>query len=215
MGETEMDGIQQRIYLSKKSLNSIEFEHEVLRIPLKAGEETSFEMLISNYGDPTHVHFSLSEEIKDRVMIVQDKVYVIDEEKIAAIVRLPKSYTRMIAELEAGEIFVSAGYGAAKRSFSVEIVETEEKEKRRERGEERGIGELGVVKRKEKSGSRVSAEERVLMSRLMVSGCAAILLFVVLILIFRVFDSPGQLFQLFVSALIAAVTFIFIVIYNF
>jgi len=212
MGETEMEGIQQRIYLSKKSLNSIEFEHEVLRIPLKAGEETSFEMLISNYGDPTHVHFSLSEKIKDRVMIVQDKVYVIDEEKIAAIVRLPKSYTRVVAELEAGEIFVSAGYGAAKRSFSVEIVETEEKEKRRERGEERGIGELGVVKRKEKSGSRVSAEERALMSRLTVSSCAAILLFVVLILIFRIFNhSPDQLF---VSALLAALIFIFIVIYN-
>ena len=212
MSETEMERIQQRIYLSKESLNSIEFGHAVLRIPLKAGEETSFEMLISNYGDPTHVHFSLSEQIKDRVMILQDKVYVIDEEKIAAIVRLPKSYTRAGAELEAGEIFVSAGYGAAKRGFSVEIVEAEEKEMRRESGEERDSGELGVAKRKEKSGLRISAKEKVFLSRLTVSGCAAILLFVVLFLIFRVFHSPDQLF---VSALIASLIFMFIVIYNF
>ena len=42
-----MERIQQRIYLSRKGLHSIEFEHEVLRIPLKAGEEMSFEILIS------------------------------------------------------------------------------------------------------------------------------------------------------------------------
>jgi hypothetical protein len=210
--EREMERIQQRIYLSRKSLNSIEFEHEVLRIPLRAGEETSFELLISNYGDPTHVHFSLSEEIKDRVMILQDKVYVIDEEKIAAIARLPKSYTAVVAELEAGEIIVSTGYGAAKRSFPVEIVAAEKKEKRRERTEERDSGEIVAVKGKEKSGLVLSAEERVLLSRLTVSGCAAILFFVVLFLIFRIFNhSPDQLF---VSAFIASLLFIFIVIYN-
>ena len=73
-----MERIQQKIYLSRRSLNSIEFGHEVLRIPLRAGEETSFELLVINRGEPTHVHFSLSTEIKDKLMIMQDKVYVID-----------------------------------------------------------------------------------------------------------------------------------------
>ncbi|RZN37387.1 MAG: hypothetical protein EFT35_06250 [Methanophagales archaeon ANME-1-THS] len=213
MTERGMERIQQRIYLSRKSTNAIEFEHEVLRIPLRAGEETSFELLISNYGDPTHVHFSLSEEIKDRVMILQDKVYVIDEEKIAAIVRLPKSYTAAVAELEAGEIIVSAGYGAAKRSFPVEIVEIKEKEKRRESTEERDSGEIVAVKGKEKTGLKLSAEERVLISRLTVSGCAAILFFILLFLIFRIFNYLSH--HLFVSAFIASLLFMFIVIYNF
>jgi hypothetical protein len=209
----EMERIQQRVYLSRKSLNSIEFEHEVLRIPLRTGEETSFELLISNHGDPTHVHFSLSEEIKDRVMLLQDKVYVIEEEKIAAIARLPKSYTGVVADLEAGEIFVSAGYGAAKRSFPVEIVEAKEKEKRRESAEKRDSGEFVVAKRKQKSVLALSADERVLLSRLTVSSCAAILFFIILFLIFRIFNhSPAQLF---VSAFIASLIFIFIVIYNF
>jgi len=155
-----MERIQQRIYLGRKDLNSIEFEHEVLRIPLRAGEETSFEMHITNHGEPTHVHFSLGEEIKDNVMVLQDKVYVIDEEKIAAIVKLPKSYAGAVDELGSGEIFVSAGYGATKKSFFVEIVETKEKRKRKEKEEKEevkereGEQELEVVRRKEKRNLR-------------------------------------------------------------
>ncbi|MDI6810554.1 MAG: hypothetical protein QMD80_02565 [archaeon] len=213
MSEREMERIQQRIYLSRKGLHSIEFEHEVLRIPLRAGEETSFEMLISNHGEPTHVHLSLGEGMRDKMMILQDKVYVIDEEKIAAIVRLPKSYTG--AELGTGEIFVSAGYGATKKSFSVEIVEAEEKEKRKERlGKERGKElELEGVKGKEKREFTFSPEERVILSRLTVSACAAILFFVFLFFIIPFFsNSPAYLF---VSALTASLLFFFIVIYNF
>ncbi|MHC1599994.1 MAG: DUF7524 family protein [Candidatus Methanospirareceae archaeon] len=202
-----MERIQQRIHLSRKNLNSIEFGHEVLRIPLRAGEETSFELLVINHGEPTHVHFSLSKAIRDKLMLMQDKVYVIDEEKIAAIVRLPKSYAGAVDESGRGEIFVSTGYGATKRSFAVEIVEVKEKEK--EKGEE---WEMEAVTRKEKKGLEISAEERALLSRLAVSACAAIL-FAVFILIMRIFsESPGYLF---VSALIAALLFIFLVIYNF
>ncbi|MHC1623827.1 MAG: DUF7524 family protein [Candidatus Methanospirareceae archaeon] len=202
-----MERIQQRIHLSRKNLNSIEFGHEVLRIPLRAGEETSFELLVINHGEPTHVHFSLSKAIRDKLMLMQDKVYVIDEEKIAAIVRLPKSYAGAVDESGRGEIFVSTGYGATKRSFAVEIVEVKEKEK--EKGEE---WEMEAVTRKEKKGLEISVEERVLLSRLAVSACAAIL-FAVFILIMRIFsESPGYLF---VSALIAGLLFIFLVIYNF
>jgi len=205
-----MERIQQKIYLSRRSLNSIEFGHEVLRIPLRAGEETSFELLVINRGEPTHVHFSLSTEIKDKLMIMQDKVYVIDEEKIAAIVRLPKSYAGALNESGTGEIFVSTGYGATKRSFAVEIVEVKEKETREE-------WELEDVtsKEKEKKEFTISTEERVLLSRLAVSACAAIIFFVLVVLILHIgifSDSPVYLF---VSALISALLFLFIVIYNF
>ena len=203
-----MERLQQKIHLSRTGLNSIEFGHEVLKIPLRAGEETSFELLVINHGEPTHVHFSLSKEIRDKLMLMQDKVYVIDEEKIAAIVRLPKSYAGAVNESGRGEIFVSTGYGATKRGFAVEIVEVKERLEK-EKGEER---ELGDVTRKEKKGLAISAEERALLSRLAVSACAAVL-FAVFILIMGIFsESPGYLF---VSALIAALLFIFIVIYNF
>ncbi len=112
--------LQQRIYLSRKGANTIEFEHEVLRIPLSMGEETSFEIIIHNHGEPSHLHFSLSEGIEDMVMLLQDNVYVIDEEKIAAIARLPKAYAGSVPE--PGEISVSTGYGAVKKSFMVEII---------------------------------------------------------------------------------------------
>lgn len=208
-----MERIQQKIYLSRTSLNSIEFGHEVLRIPLRAGEETSFELLVINHGEPTHVHFSLSKELRDKLMIMQDKVYVIDEEKIAAIVRLPKSYAGALNESGTGAIFVSTGYGATKRSFAVEIVEVKEKE--REEEQEREEWELEDVKRKGKKEFAISAEERVLLSRLAVSACATVIFFVLLVLILHIgifSDSPGYLF---VSALISALLFLFIVIYNF
>jgi len=203
-----MERIQQRIYLSRKSLNSIEFEHEVLRIPLRAGEETSFEMFIINHGEPTHVHFSLAEEIKDKVMILQDKVYIIDEEKVAAIVKLPKSYAGAVDESGTGNIFVSTGYGATKKSFSVEIVEEEEKRERAvEKIEER------VEKRERKKVERevaVSPARIALLRRLMVSTVAIALL---LISTFVVFTFPGHSF-VFIFALIASIIFIFIVVYN-
>jgi len=217
ISEKEMERIQQKIYLSRKSLNSIEFGHEVLRIPLKAGEETSFELLVINRGEPTHVHFSLSTGIKDKLMIMQDKVYVIDEEKIAAIVRLPKSYAGALNESGTGAIFVSTGYGATKRSFAVEIVESKEKEKGEEReGEERELEDVtSKEKKKEKKEFTISAEERVFLSRLAISACAAIIFFVLVVLILHIgifSDSPVYLF---VSALISALLFLFIVIYNF
>ena len=204
-----MERIQQRIYLSRKGLNSIEFEHEVLRIPLKAGDETSFEMFIINHGEPTHVHFSLAEEVKDKVMILQDKVYVIDEEKVAAIVKLPKSYAGTLAAFGTGKIFISTGYGATKKSFSVEIVEIEEEERRgrvrdkiEERGEKREIVEGRVA-------IAVSPEKMALLKRLTVS---TLLLALFLIFVFIVSFSfyPFN----FVFALVASMIFIFIVVYN-
>jgi len=200
-----MERIQQRIFLSRNSLNSIEFEHEVLRIPLRAGEETSFEMFVINHGEPTHVHFSLSEEIKDKVMVLQDKVYVIDKEKVAAIVKLPKSYAGAVADLGAGEIFISTGYGATKKSFSLDIVEVEAEEERI--AGERIEGKL-EEKEIEKREVTVSPERLALLRRLEVSTVALALL---LFFVFAVFTFPVHSF---IFALIASMIFIFIVLYN-
>jgi hypothetical protein len=206
-----MKKIHQRIYLSRKSLNSIEFEHDVLKIPLKVGEETSFEMLIINHGEPTHVHFSLGEDMKDKIMIVRDKVYVIDEERIAAIVKLPKSYAGVVDQLGPGEIFVSAGYGASKKSFPIEIIEAQEELRDAEGRAE--VWELGAEGVKEKKAFTISPEERSVFQRLIVSAVAGVIFF--MFLVFIIYFPPASPIYLFFSALIAALLLIFIVIYNF
>jgi hypothetical protein len=210
MSDKEKERIQQRIYLSRKSLNSLEFEYEVLRIPLRPGEETSFEILVSNHGEPTHVHFSLSPEIRDKVMIMKDKVYVIENEKVAAIVRLPKTYAGAVDTFSIGEIYVSSGYGASKRGFAVEIVEAKVKEA----GKEAAVQEeeQETQERTEKKDVVRSPDERELLAHLATSACAVIL-FAVLLMVMRLFSqsSPALLF---VNALIASLLFLFIVIYN-
>jgi hypothetical protein len=203
-----MRKIQQKIYLSRKRVNSIEFEHEILSIPLKAGDEMSFEILIINHGEPTHVHFSLSEEVKDKVMILQDKVYVIDEEKIAAIVKLPKSYAGAVdGGLDAGNIFVSTGYGAAKKGFSVEIVEEDAE------GEIVGgwIGESVGKKETVETEIVISPEKKALLRRLTISTLLMALFLVFVFAVYK-FSFPG--YPNFVFALLASMIFIFIVIYN-
>ena len=194
--------------MSRKRVNSIEFEHEILSIPLKAGDEMSFEILIINHGEPTHVHFSLSEEVKDKVMILQDKVYVIDEEKIAAIVKLPKSYAGAVdGGLDAGNIFVSTGYGAAKKGFSVEIVEEDAE------GEIVGgwIGESVVKKETVETEVVISPEKKALLRRLTIS---TLLMALFLVFVFAVYKFSFSGYPNFVFALLASMIFIFIVIYN-
>jgi hypothetical protein len=210
MSDKEKERIQQRIYLSRKSLNSLEFEYEVLRIPLRPGEETSFEILVVNHGEPTHVHFSLSQEIRDKVMIMKDKVYVIEDEKVAAIVRLPKTYAGAVETFSIGEIYVSSGYGASKRGFAVEIVEAKVKEAGKEA--EVKAEEQEAEERTEKKDVVRSPDERELLAHLATSACAVIL-FAVLLMVMRLFSqsSPALLF---VNALIASLLFLFIVIYN-
>jgi len=203
-----MRKIQQRIYLSRKRVNSIEFEHEILSIPLKAGDEMSFEIRIINHGEPTHVHFSLSEEVKDKVMLLQDKVYVIDEEKIAAIVKLPKSYAGAVnGGLDAGNIFASTGYGAAKKGFSVEIVEEDVE------GEiaEGWIGESEVKKETVETEVVISPEKKALLRRLTIS---TLLMALFLVFVFAVYKFSFSSYPNFVFALLASMIFIFIVIYN-
>ena len=204
--------IQQRIYLSRRAENSIEFEHEVLKIPLNVGEETSFEIRIINYGEPSHLHFSLGEEIADRVMLLQDKVYVIDEEKIAAIVRLPKSYAGVESGL--GEISVSTGYGAVKESFMVEIVpEQGNNKKKKERVEKHVVNQEVKVKAKVKVKEPkrelkvVTPQKEKLIHHLLVTLVSTVLFLLSFFIV-------SLSFHPFIFAIIASTLFLLIVIYN-
>ncbi len=203
--------IQQRIYLSRRAENSIEFEHEVLKIPLNVGEETSFEIRIINYGEPSHLHFSLGEEIADRVMLLQDKVYVIDEEKIAAIVRLPKSYAGTDVESGLGEISVSTGYGAVRESFMIEIVPEQDNKKKKERVEKHVVNQEVEAKVKVKEPKRelkvVTPQKEKLIHHLLVTLVStALFLFS--------FSIVNLSFHPFIFAIIASALFLLIVIYN-
>jgi len=203
--------IQQRIYLSRRAENSIEFEHEVLQIPLNVGEETSFEIRIINYGEPSHLHFSLGEEIADRVMLLQDKVYVIDEEKIAAIVRLPKSYAGTDVESGLGEISVSTGYGAVRESFMIEIVPEQDNKKKKERVEKHVVNQEVEAKVKVKEPKRelkvVTPQKEKLIHHLLVTLVStALFLFS--------FSIVNLSFHPFIFAIIASALFLLIVIYN-
>jgi len=208
---TPYDMIQQRIYLSRRAENSIEFEHEVLQIPLNVGEETSFEIRIINYGEPSHLHFSLGEEIADRVMLLQDKVYVIDEEKIAAIVRLPKSYAGTDVESGLGEISVSTGYGAVRESFMIEIVPEQDNKKKKERVEKHVVNQEVKAKVKVKEPKRelkvVTPQKEKLIHHLLVTLVStALFLFSFFIV--------NLSFHPFIFAIIASALFLLIVVYN-
>jgi len=205
--------IQQLIYLSRRAENSIEFEHEVLRIPLNVGEETSFELRIINYGEPSHLHFSLSEEIADRVMLLQDKVYVIEEEKITAIARLPKSYAGTDVESGLGEITVSTGYGAVRESFMVEIVPTKGGAKR-ERAEKHVTGvnvKAKEPKREAKAVAHLQAKnkKRIRHSHILVTSVSTAL-FLLSLSIVSLSSYPFS----FIFAIIASALFLLIIVYN-
>ena len=205
--------IQQLIYLSRRAENSIEFEHEVLRIPLNVGEETSFELRIINYGEPSHLHFSLSEEIADRVMLLQDKVYVIEEEKITAIARLPKSYAGTGVESGLGEITVSTGYGAVRESFMVEIVPAKGRAKR-ERAEKHVTGvnvKVKEPKREAKAVAHLQAKnKRQKRIRHILATSVSTALFLLSLSIVSLSSYPFS----FIFAIIASALFLLIIVYN-
>lgn len=195
-----MKRIQQRIYIGRRSLNSLEFEEEIVKIPLKIGEETSFEILIINYGAPTHAHFSIGGEIRDKVMILEEKVYVTKEEKVAVITKLPKSSAG--TGMAKGQIFISTGYGALKKAFTVEIVEKKAEEGKRE-GEER-------VKKRRKELKEMFPVKNGLLFRLGVSAAVTAFLLASIFISFSL-SSPHSTFVFF---LIASFLFLFIVLYN-
>ncbi len=118
-----MQQIVQNVIINRQELNSIEFEIDGIEIPLAPGEEQTFEILVTNQGTPTHIHFSVSEELKGNITFLRDNPYVLQKEYVSAVARIPRD-GRVLTE---GKIFITAGYGSKKKGFSVQLGKKEEK----------------------------------------------------------------------------------------
>lgn len=107
----------QQVHINRLGVNSIEFETAVLDIPLVPGGEHSFELVIINYGSPTHVHLSVDPPLEDYVTFLDDNPYVTHEEYVPVVVRIP--YDGRL--YSTGNVFVTVGYGSKKDSFTIRI----------------------------------------------------------------------------------------------
>lgn len=107
----------QQVHINRLEINSIEFEDDIVEVPLSPGGEHSFEIAVINYGASTNVYFSISDNLEDHVTFLEDNPYVAHEEYVPVIARLPvdgKGYVE-------GEIHVTVGYGSRTAGFSVNI----------------------------------------------------------------------------------------------
>lgn len=112
-----MQQILQNVIINRQEVNSIEFEHESVEIPLSPGGELTFEIMITNNGAPAHVHLSVSEELKGQITFLRDNPYVLQKEYISAVASIPQE-GRVLTK---GLIFITVGYGSKKRGFPVQL----------------------------------------------------------------------------------------------
>lgn len=103
---------------SRNRINSIEFDRPEITIPLVPGNECSIELPIINYGSPTHVYLSVSDELRKNVRFLSDNVYVANQELAPVVIKLPDDLTTL-----EGEMKVTTGYGSLTESFRVIIGE--------------------------------------------------------------------------------------------
>lgn len=118
-----MQQIFQNVIINRQEINSIEFENGSLEIPLYPGGEKTFEILITNQGSPTHIHLSVSEELKGMITFLRNNPYVLQKEYVSVIARIPQGGK----VLTKGQIFITAGYGSRKKGFPVLLGKVEEK----------------------------------------------------------------------------------------
>ncbi|KXS46245.1 MULTISPECIES: DUF7524 family protein [Methanohalophilus] len=107
----------QQIHINRLGVNSIEFDIPSVEVSLSPGGEQSFEIVIINYGSPTHVNFSISENLDGYVTFLDDNPYVTHEEYVPVVVRIPHE-GRVFSS---GTIFVTMGYGSKTESFGINI----------------------------------------------------------------------------------------------
>ncbi|MCL7414092.1 MAG: hypothetical protein M8353_10850, partial [ANME-2 cluster archaeon] len=84
--------------------------------PLRPGNDCSFEIVISNYGSPTHVHLSADKRVRKYVKFLHENPYVSNQEYLPVVVNLPAEH-----EWVEGEIKVATGYGAQSDTFKIFI----------------------------------------------------------------------------------------------
>lgn len=107
----------QNVILNRQEINSIEFEKESVEISLSPGGEETFEILITNYGAPTHIHLSVSDELKGQITFLRDNPYVLQKEYVSVVARIPQE-GRVLTK---GQIYITAGYGSRKKGFPVQL----------------------------------------------------------------------------------------------
>jgi hypothetical protein len=105
------------VHINRLGVNSIEFETDLVEIPLSPGGEYSCEMVIINYGSPTNVHLSVSDSLKENITFLEDNPYVRHEEYVPVVVRIPPD-GRLF---NSGEIFITVGYGSRTEGFEVDV----------------------------------------------------------------------------------------------
>lgn len=118
-----MEQIFQNVIINRQEINSIEFEKESIEISLYPGGEQTFEILITNYGSPTHIHLSVSDELKGQITFLRDNPYVLQKEYVSAVARIPQE-GRVLTK---GQIYITAGYGSKKKGFPVQLGKVEAK----------------------------------------------------------------------------------------
>lgn len=147
-----MQQIFQNVIINRQELNSIEFEEESIEIPLSPGEEETFEILITNYGSPTHIHLSVSEELKGLITFLRDNPYVLQKEYVSAVARIPQE-GRILTK---GQIYITAGYGSRKRGFSVQLGKTDPKPQENPRDEAYAVVDEEEELNSQKPAKRIS-----------------------------------------------------------
>lgn len=112
-----MEKVLQDIYIGNTSMDSIEFKHQNIEVPLYNGEDQEFQIFIKNYGPPTALTFNVDRSIEDYVILIEGKPYVHNNYYSRVILRVPYNQKPVVE----GKFYVVTGYGSKKASFNLRI----------------------------------------------------------------------------------------------
>jgi len=104
----------QQIVLNRTRFNSIEFETKYVELVLPRGRDVKFPIEISNYGAPTQINLTASNELEDCVRFPHNDFAAVGKTVVDAIVH--------IRTQRHGSIAVTAGYGANTDSFNIDLI---------------------------------------------------------------------------------------------
>jgi hypothetical protein len=102
-------------------MQSIEIEQPVIRIPLKPGDQTTLDIDVVNYENPTHIYLSSQGDIKDKIAFNRNNPYIDGEELLTLTATNPPDHNAFYE----GEITISTGYGSREESFVLQIGQME------------------------------------------------------------------------------------------
>jgi len=104
----------QQIILNRTRFNSIEFETKNVELVLPRGRDVKFPIEISNYGAPTQINLTTSNELEDCVRFLHNDFAAVGKTVVDAIVH--------IRTQRHGSIAVTVGYGANTDGFNIDLI---------------------------------------------------------------------------------------------